>query len=664
MFRLKALAAFTLLMVGALACADTGSIRVNLFPQMAVADAKSTVTVSAEVRESNGRAAPNGTRVLFQTTLGHFQEATVNVSNGFARAILVTGDTPGTAKITVNAISLSATTTTELEMVANRSELSTARSYVDVQAPKSLLYSMDYQVLSANGLDHGVVVDCGPFKIQADDVQIDVGAQQLRARRAKVTVHGDTHDFQDLLLNLRERKGVGTSSYTAQVLSDISVAGHWVELKSKPATRFGLVELTASGTVRPLPADAPRPKFDFADLSDSATLVNARRALIFPSREIQFQRAEVAVNGSKIIKLPLYRMDLTNPSMGFGDQILTLNDNRLGVNYPYYLSLGAKQTSLIRFRTGQAAGRTLTGNSGTFLDYEWTWNQGEASEGGLTLTGFNRQDWSLDARHSLHFGDGSSVAAMLSSPARRSIFGSLSYTKPMKGMQFSLNGSSSRALAGTSADTQQVGMVLESDPQKMRSIPLTLYYGLTATDSSSRFADIQRSSRTAGLRMRGQFATLDIDHSTHLASSFSIGNRWGANGGLALYGSLGLSRAMRWGSLNLNYDYANDNSLASTAALGSQRLSLESEYGVGRTNLHMFASKSLDADWSSVYGDLSYRLSGLYRLSAGYTMDQFLGERNLDYNMVLSYRLGLRDLGLTWSRRTNRIGFEVLGARF
>lgn len=661
---MKAPAALFLLILGAIACADTGSIRVSLFPQMAVADARSTVTVSAEVRETSGRPAPNGTRVVFQTTLGHFQEATVNVSNGFARAILVTGDTPGTAKITVNAISLSATTTAELEMVGSRSDLTTARSYVDVQAPKSLLYSMDYQILSANGVDHSVVVECGPFKIQADDVQIDVAAQQLRARRAKVTVRGETHDFQDLFLNLRERKGVGTSSYQGSVISDISVAGHWVELKAKPATRFGLVELTASGTIRPLPAEATRPKFDFADLSDTATLVNAKRALVFPNREIQFQRAEVEVNGTKIIKLALYRMDLASGAVGFGDQVLTLNDNRLGVNYPYYLTLGAKQTSLLRFRTGQASGRTLTGNSGTFLDYEWTWNQGEGSEGGLTLSGVNRQDWSLDAHHSLHFGDGSSVAAMLSSPARRSLFGSLSYTKPMKGMQLSLNGSTSRTLTGISSNTQQMGLVLESDPHKMSSVPVTLYYGLTATDSASTFAGLDRRSRTAGLRVRGQFDTLNIDRSTRLSSSFSVGNRWGTNNGLALYGSLGLSRALPHGSLSLNYDYAQDDTLASTAALGSQRLSMETDYGLGRANLHLFASKSLDADWSSVYGDMSYRLSGLYRLSAGYTLDQYLGEKSLDYNLVLSYRLGLRDLGLTWSRRTNRIGLEVLGARF
>lgn len=660
----RAWLALTLLLIAVAAHADPGTIRVSLFPQIAVADARSTVTVTAEIRTSGGRAAPNGTQVVFQTTLGHFQDATVNVSNGYARATLVTSDKPGTAKITVSAITLGATTSTDLELVANRSELSNARAYVEITAPKSLQYSMDYQVATASGLSRGVTVRAGAAKIQADDLQFSAQTQEIRARRAKITLRGHTHEFQDLLYNTRDRKGVGTTSYEGIGLARVRAVGHWYEFDTKKQRRFGLAQLLSSGEVLALPADAARPSFEFEDTSDSGSIVTAKTAIIFPNREVQFQHAELAVNGTRVLKLEHYKLDLMTANPGFGEQILTMNDNRLGINYPHYLSLTPNETSLLRFRTGEAAGRSLTGNSGSFLDYEWTWNKGEGSEGGLTLTGINRSDWSMDARHTLHFNDGSSINALLSSPARRSIYGSVGYNKPLDGYQLNVNASSNRSLTGMSTNLQSLSMVLESDPRRLQSLPLTLYYGLNAAESRSQYGDIRRDSRYAGLRLRGQFDPFRLDSKTALSSSFTVGQRLGTNNGLAIYGSLGLARSMPWGGLSLNYDYADDATLASTQALGKQRLSLEGNYEAGRSAFHLYASRSLDQDWASLYGDLSYRVSGLYRFSAGYTFDKYLADQNLDYNFMLSYRLGLREVGLTWSRRTNRVGLEVLGARF
>ncbi|MEA2554128.1 MAG: hypothetical protein QOJ65_2304, partial [Fimbriimonadaceae bacterium] len=167
-----------------------------------------------------------------------------------------------------------------------------------------------------------------------------------------------------------------------------------------------------------------------------------------------------------------------------------------------------------------------------------------------------------------------------------------------------------------------------------------------------------------GVRLRGQFGTINLDKLTSVTSSFALHQRWGTTSGPATYGSLGIVRQMGWGSMNLNYDYAADDSLASTLAGGKHRLSMEGNYEVGRMSVNLFASKSLDADWSSYYGDLSYQLSGLYRVSAAYTLDKYLADTSLDYNFMLSYRLGVRELGLTWSRKTRRVGLEILGARF
>lgn len=662
--RLALVATLLLVSAAGFARGDTGYLRIDLFPQISVADSRSTVTVSVDVRLANGRAAPDGTRVLFQTTMGRFQEANVSTSNGVARALLTTGSVPGAAKITVNAISLGAAATAELELVANRSELASSRTYVEMEAPTAVRYSMDYQTVTASGSGQSVTVRIGKSLIQAADVQFDVSRQEIRAHQAHLVYKGKAFDFSDLLVRPTTRQFIGTTSYVGPTLVGIRSSGHTLAPWVKDQAHFGVVQVLPSGTLRPLDAGAPREKFEFQDISDTQSEITAKRALVFPNREIQFQKAAVAVNGQKVIQLPLYRLSLAGGPSSFGEQILTLNDNKIGVDYPYYLSMSPNQTSLLRLQFGQPSGRTLSGNSGSFVNYEMKWNREDGSEGGLTLSGLNRQDWSLDAHHSFHYEDGSSLTAMLSSPQRKSIFGSIGFSKPIAGYHLNVNASSSRTLTGLRSDADQLSTVLESDPRKQPGLPLTWYYGLTATESRSRFVDLNRNAEVLGLRLRGQFDPLRLSPRTSLNSSFALSQRWGTVRGLGVDANVGLTQTMPWGPVNLNYDYLSDSGLASALAGGRQRLSLESAYTVGRTDLHLLASRSLDADVTSFYGDASYQFSGLYRFSLGYTLDTYFGDRSLDYTLMFSYRLGLRELGLLWSNRTKRLGLEVLGARF
>jgi hypothetical protein len=59
---------------------------------------------------------------------------------------------------------------------------------------------------------------------------------------------------------------------------------------------------------------------------------------------------------------------------------------------------------------------------------------------------------------------------------------------------------------------------------------------------------------------------------------------------------------------------------------------------------------------------MNYRISGLWRLMGSYTFDKYLTDSYLDYNATIAYRLGIRELGLTWSARTKRFGIQVFGA--
>jgi hypothetical protein len=47
-----------------------------------------------------------------------------------------------------------------------------------------------------------------------------------------------------------------------------------------------------------------------------------------------------------------------------------------------------------------------------------------------------------------------------------------------------------------------------------------------------------------------------------------------------------------------------------------------------------------------------------------YTFDKYLSDTYLDYNATIAYRLGIREIGVTWSHRTKRFGIQVFGASF
>jgi len=214
------------------------------------------------------------------------------------------------------------------------------------------------------------------------------------------------------------------------------------------------------------------------------------------------------------------------------------------------------------------------------------------------------------------------------------------------------------------SEQRSLSAVLESNGHKLKEMPLTLYYGATATDSLTNFNGRSQAVKSTGLRLRGQFDAWHLDNLTSLNTSFTASQQWGSINGLSEYVSLGLNREMPWGSMALNYEYSGDSTLASVASGGRQRMSLDTDFGSGRTNVHFLASRSLDTDWTSFYGDMSYRISGLFNFSAGYTLDKYLTDQSLDYDLMFSYRVGVREVGVIWSKKTHRLGLEILGARF
>jgi hypothetical protein len=115
-------------------------------------------------------------------------------------------------------------------------------------------------------------------------------------------------------------------------------------------------------------------------------------------------------------------------------------------------------------------------------------------------------------------------------------------------------------------------------------------------------------------------------------------------------------------SLRATYSYLQDG--YNDRLLGKQRIGLEGRYYSDRFTLNVLASKSLDMRRHSLYGDLSLNVLGNWWISSFYTLDSYLNQDFLDYTFGLGYRISGREIGLVWSKSTNRIGIQLLGASF
>lgn len=629
---------------------------------MSVADGRSTITVSAEVRDSSGKAAKDGTQVVFSSTLGNFREDMVPVMGGYARAILVAGTNPGIAKISASAISLNATAMADYEFVVNREMLSAAKEFIEIDSSQTFQYNVDLRTIQASALNKGVTLRYRDIEIRADDLQLNVPTYEVRARKAHVKFGKVEAEFGEFYMRLNSRKGFGTTSIT--VPSTIVVPfGQSVRIEDTERTRYGLALLRSSGVDMP-DESCTADSLKFEDLSASTSSVTAKSAIAYPRKEIQFHRATVKVADATVMKVPLYCLAINSPAL-VTENILSVNNSQLAINYPYYLRLTPSITSALRFRMGETYGRGFASNRGAFLDYELSWTKGDQYEGGFTYSGIGRNDYSLDIRQMYRPNDSTNAYLQASLVGGRALFGALNLSKSFTGFTVGVNGSSSQSVRGLSYNSEQLSFNIEKDPTKVGKLPMRLYYGLTATMTDTSTAGFSYKQSGAGVRTRLQLLPQTLDRYTNLTSSLTVNSLMGknTNGGLGVLATTSITRNFGGGATGLlTYDFADDGFMGQV--LGKHRTSLQFFYGSGKFNFSSVFQKSLDTERFSYIFDTSYRMSQLWRLSCYFTYDRYLTQSFQDYNFVVGYRMGWRDIGLVYSGRTNSFGIQVLGASF
>lgn len=658
---------FPLLMVAVFqagtAVAQNGSIRLSSFPSLTVADARSTVTITAEVRDSAGRTVPDGTQIVFTTTMGLLRQTVAMTQNGLARVVLVTGGIPGTDKVTASALSMATASNIEIEFLSDRSLLSSAQEYAEVVAPGFLAMSMDSKILEASAPKQGVSLRYREITINANELQLDANTMEVRARKAKMTIGKESHEYSELYIALPKRRGVGTTTFTTKQI-ELQPSSRFFTAIPVEKDRFGIVTIRAKGIEPGGKLEDPH-TFQFHDVTASATLISAKKAVVFPRKEVQFHKAELMMNGTTAMKFPLFQVNLNGPTPIITDQILNVNDNHVAINYPHYLSLKPGQESLLRFHTGDDYGRGFSAIGGAFLDYELNWNKGDQAQGNFTVGGIGRKDFRLSARQYYRLDDKSSFSGQLDSPAGRSLFGNVNYNRDLNGYQLNMTANGSRALGGLRSDSQQVSLNLDSNPLKLAKLPFNFTYGFQALSQSNTNIAGAYSQTEAGVQTRLQMTPLSVARQSNLNSYLSVGKFYGhdVNSSLSIQAGTSLATKLtpNWDVL-LGYDFIDDG--YTSQFNGRHRLSLQSGFAYKKLSFNFMGVRSMDIDRTDYQTDLSYRLARQWRFGYFNTYDRYLGSGFFDSGARLLYTYAARDFGVIWSPRTKRFGLQIMGATF
>jgi len=669
---------FALLSVAYTFALAESSIRLTTFPTLAsVADGRSTVSVKAEVRDQNGRAVPDGTTVLFECDLAttRFREQTVGTVGGVAFATLVAGTVAGVAHLTASALTVGASPATlTYEFVSDRSQLSSAKEYIEIVSPGYMQYGYvsNAWLIAAADPNGKVSLRYRDITVTATDIQYSLPLYELRARKAVLKIGKFEQKFDDLYLVLNSRDpslGFGTTTFRAKRTNQIVTQGMGLALVRQDPNgnlsippdedRYGLVDIHRGG-ITPSALKNPASFFTFESMIRAPSTISARKAIIFPRRKVQFQNAAICVAGQTVMRVPLYEFTLATATPLVTEQMLAVNNSQVELNYPYFLSMRPGETSLLRFRTGNQYGRTDTSDTGVFLDYELHWDHGDDMQGNFVFSGIGRNDWTVGVDQYLRIDDRTSASAQLFSPTGRAYLGTASVSHQFNGFSVGMNGDVSRTVEGIPFTSADYSATIAKDPIKVGHYPFKIYLELTGTSAYNQL--INETQSGAGARSRLQSNPLPIDRNTSVTTSFTTSYLIGKNElhSLQYLGSVAMGhRFSKSLSTVLTYNYTRDG--FNEYVIGEHQLTLQTNYNIGPASLSVAANKSLDVERRTVFADLDYKFSKLWRIKTGYTYDRYLNDSYIDYNYGFGYRIGWREVGLIWSEQTRRIGFQFLG---
>jgi hypothetical protein len=669
------------------------NIQLEAFPRETVADNRSQITLSLTVRNADGSIAPNGTRVILNTTLGTFRETILQTVDGKAQAVLIAGNIPGVAKITASEFGLNSNPTViEVEFVKDKSQLSNSGDFVLMSTKAGVEYSSARKLLTASDTVKKVSFQLGDKKFQGTDIQYNIDSRTVRGRNVSV-VWDKPRKFEDLFYDFRKKEGYATEVgdywaidrvlfrggiFTFQTYNSLDDVYEPVQ-KKRRLLIYRLTKSRAELTFAEIPKDIfkfENPRFgEIAYTKDELAKENpqdeqlqrivADQVTIVGTKEYQFTNAKLYLGQERVLTQKLLRLDGTasqNPVNNLG--YLTVTDSQFNVNYPYYLNLQRESATGIRFRSGQLIGRGVNINRGVFFDFEKTWDRANQT-GSLVYSGIGRDDFNLGYRQFSRLNDQTNVNFVLDAPQAKTLIGNGNLTRQERGFQITASTGLQQTLQGSVSNRRDYGLVVEKDPIKLgKKVPFRLFAGVNAFTSSFETSGNSGVANAYGTRFRLQSDPIMTDRTGAAVNiGGTLSQQIGTINQFATSASVNYTKAFGNKFLSvLTYDFAQDG--FTEEALGAHRMSGQFNYQDRRFQLSLFGTQSLGVDRLSVFGDASLRITNQFRLAYQYTLSRFLGDSFIDYNATIAFRKGPKDaeIGLLYSAQTQRIGIVLLGA--
>ena len=389
-------------------------------PQAIVADGRSETTVSAEVRDSSGRAAPDGTVVDFTTSLGTVQRSG-RTSAGVARVRLHSDTTVGTALVSAVVATGNAVAQLRVDFLEPGTEMFD-ESFMSVSSKNYLGYDVGTRIVDAAG---GVKIYHRGLDITAEQAQIDLSRNTIRAR---AKLGGE---------NVIIKRGDKQVAASALYYDFNAMTGVILTPPEDGATRMLLRGRDLHTQVDKEPDK--RATFDFTPSSQTTMFIRARSILIRPGEEIKFKRAGFYLEGDKILSVPLHVEPLRGRSTGL-NRMLTYGTDGLRLDLPFYYSLTPNGTGAVRLKHSDSGGwGYYSGRSGWQLDLEQDYNVGGSIEGKFSINQITSRDWGARWSQRKELDNDAQLYTYLDFPAHRSLYGSVDYSRSFGDYTMSVN---------------------------------------------------------------------------------------------------------------------------------------------------------------------------------------------------------------------------------
>jgi hypothetical protein len=625
-----------------LASQASASIRLNVQPQVIIADGKSTASVSVEIRDRQGQLVPDGTPVQFVTTAGSISSVAYT-SAGTARAVLTSATDP--ASVMVTAISGSDQAFGRVQMVANMDEANVDGRVLRMNG-RYVAFSEEMRFLDAM---QDVSIRYRGLLVEANAAQIELNTNVLRAfGKVGLASGSKVIEGERLYLDLNTFDG-----YLVSTDKKIWFNG------------FGLNELP----------EAPKnvnPDFEFKELTNSTLSWIGKEAVYIPNVKVQVKGARAYVGGIKALKIPYHEARLDGGTLGDFGQYIGAGSQGLVVDLPFYVHMTPNASTAVKVRYGERTGfGYFNGRPGFTMDLDQKYGIPGKNEGLLRMSSITNPSWGMHWDHTQQFGEKTRVTTLFETPAHTDLYGQMNLAHQLPFGNATLNLTGNKMQNRTLGRTIDAGF--ETNPHPVLNQKLFLSVGTRYTDiGGGQFEQLQNQrvdlqpTQRGEVSLRARPANINILKGLSFSNSATTKLLWGTTSGPALAASSGFNYALPGNTL-LNLGYSFDQAPLYRSAIRQAKHNLSATATTSpfkQLRASLYGTMGLDSTSRTLAGNLSWTFIPQWRLDLLHSFYQFNGLGMQDIQVGLARKIGPRELILYYSTQRQAILFEIAASNF